>query len=136
MGGKQTKSNSKLDKKSVSKLQSLIKGELSEDEIQSCFRTYQECRRSNKQLTKDEFKQVYSGLFKCEATEFSEHLFRTFDLNNDGHVDFQEFLLGLCLSGSKDAETKITWAFKVYDIDGDGAISWSEMRNIIQVFIV
>lgn len=133
MGAKQTKSGSELDKKSLSKLQSLIKGELSEDEIQSCYKTYQESRRSNKELTKEEFKKVYSGLFQCDATEFADHLFRTFDVNNDGHVDFQEFLLGLCLSGSKDAETKITWAFKVYDIDGDGTISWSEMRNIIQV---
>lgn len=133
MGGKQTKTDTKLDKKSMSKLQSLIKGELSEDEIQCCYKTYQESRRSNKELTKEEFMKVYSGLFQCETTEFAEHVFRTFDLNNDGTVNFQEFLLGLCFSGSKDAETKITWAFKVYDIDGDGTISWSEMRNIIQV---
>jgi neurocalcin delta len=133
MGGKQTKSEAKLDKKSMSKIQSLIKGELSEDEIQCCYKTYQESRRSNKELTKEEFMKVYSGLFQCETTDFAEHVFRTFDLNNDGTVNFQEFLLGLCFSGSKDAETKITWAFKVYDIDGDGSISWSEMRNIIQV---
>lgn len=135
MGGRQTKSVKKLDKKSVEKLQCLIKGELSEEEIQSCYVTYQENRKSKKSnLTCDEFKRVYSGIFKCDSTDFAEHVFRTFDVNNDGHVDFQEFLLGLCLAGSKDAETKITWAFKVYDINGDGTISWSEMRNIIQVY--
>ena len=141
MGAKQAKIAKKLDKKSVEKLQYLIKGELSEDEIQCCYKTYQECRKSNKSnLTRDEFKKVYSGIFKADSTEsgaeFAEHVFRTFDINNDGHVDFQEFLLGLCLAGSKDAETKITWAFKVYDINGDGSISWSEMRNIIQVYIL
>ncbi|XP_052777417.1 hippocalcin-like protein 1 [Mya arenaria] len=133
MGAKTSKSESKLDQKSIEKLQHLIKGELSEEEIQSCFKTYQESRQTHKSdLTRDEFKKVYRGIFRCDSSEFAEHIFRTFDQNNDGHVNFQEFLLGLCLAGSKDIETKITWAFKVYDIDGDGTISWSEMRNIIK----
>ncbi|KAH3698212.1 hippocalcin-like protein 1 [Dreissena polymorpha] len=133
MGAKVTKSPTKLDKKSVDKLRHLTQEELSEEEIQACFKTYQQSSSSGKSdLTRDEFKNVYRGIFRCDNGEFAEHIFRTFDLNNDGHVDFQEFLLGLCLAGSKDTETKITWAFKVYDIDGDGTISWAEMRNIIK----
>ncbi|WAR22865.1 NCALD-like protein [Mya arenaria] len=113
MGAKTSKSESKLDQKSIEKLQHLIKGELSEEEIQSCFKTYQESRQTHKSdLTRDEFKKVYRGIFRCDSSEFAEHIFRTFDQNNDGHVNFQEFLLGLCLAGSKDIETKITWAFK------------------------
>ncbi|KAL4236839.1 hypothetical protein ACF0H5_005225 [Mactra antiquata] len=134
MGAKNAKSSSSLNKDDVTKLHSLVKGKLSEEEIQACYKAYQEGRNSKKndELNRDEFKKVYSALFQCESEELADHVFRSFDVNNDGHVNFQEFLLGLCLSGSSDAETKITWAFKVYDIDGDGTISWAEMRNIIQ----
>jgi len=134
MGSKTSKLDEELDKKSLARLQDLIKGELSEEEIQSCYKTYQESVHSRRtELTREEFTRVYRGIFRCDSVEFAEHVFRTFDLNNDGVVNFQEFLLGICLAGSKDAETKITWAFKVYDIDGDGTISWAEMRNIVKV---
>lgn len=133
MGGRQTKSTSKLDRKAISKIRSIFHEELSEEEIQTCYKTYQESRHSGKELTKEEFKKFYSSLFHCETSDFAEHVFRTFDVNNDGHLDFQEFFLGLFLSASKDTHTKIHWAFKVYDIDGDGTISWAEMRNIVQV---
>ena len=135
MGNKQAKRQSScLDKKALEKMHNLVEGEFSAEEIQTWYKTYKESRHSNnRDLTKDEFTEVYNGLFNGDATDFAEHVFRTFDLNNDGHVDFNEFLLGLCMSGSSDVETKITWAFKVYDIDGDGSITWKEMKSIIQV---
>ena len=135
MGGKSAKIEPPcLDKKSLEKLQSMVHGKFSEDEIQTWYQAYRGSRHAgNGQLTKEEFKEVYNKLFRGDATEFAEHVFRTFDLNNDGQVDFSEFLLGLCVTGNSDIESKITWAFKVYDIDGDGNITWKEMKKIVQV---
>ena len=90
-------------------------------------------KSGKKELTKDEFKKVYNSLFPGDASDFSENVFRTFDANGDDKVDFREFIVGLSQSGSSDLQTQIDWAFRMYDINGDGYISWDEMRHIISV---
>ena len=102
----------------------------------SVFR-YEEYQKSlgsgKKELTRKEFKRVYNSLFAGDASDFAEHVFRTFDADGSGSVNFKEFVVGLCVSGSTDLETKLKWAFTVYDIDGNGYIDKDEMRHIISV---
>ena len=76
---------------------------------------------------------MYNSLFPGDASDFSENVFRTFDANGDDKVDFREFIVGLSQSGSSDLQTQIDWAFRMYDINRDGYISWDEMRHIISV---
>ena len=85
------------------------------------------------ELTKEEFIKVYNSLFVGDASDFAEQVFRTFDTDKSGTVDFKEFLVGLCVSGSTNFNTKLQWAFQMYDINGDGYIAWDEMRHIISV---
>ena len=38
-------------------------------------------------LTLDQFSKIYSDFYgNCEARKFAEHLFRTFDVNQDGRI--------------------------------------------------
>ena len=76
---------------------------------------------------------MYNSLFAGDASDFAEQVFRTFDTDGNGTVDFKEFIVGLCVSGSTDFNTKLTWAFQMYDLNGDGFISWDEMRHMISV---
>ena len=48
-------------------------------------------------------------------------------------LNFREFVIGLSLSLRGSFDEKLYWAFKVYDVDGNGFISQSEMREIIAV---
>ncbi len=50
-----------------------------------------------------------------------------FDKNKDGSISFEEFITGLSSLYSNDEEAKLRFAFKVYDIDGDGFISNGEL---------
>jgi Ca2+-binding EF-hand superfamily protein len=85
------------------------------------------------ELTKEKFVEVYSGFFPDgDAEAFCLNVFRTFDKNNSGKIDFKEFLLAISITSSGKPEEKLDWAFQMYDIDGNGTIEKSEMTQIIK----
>ena len=88
----------------------------------------------NGQLTRAKFLEVYSSFFpQGNAEKFCEHVFRTFDSDNSGKIDFKEFLLAINITSAGKPEQKLEWAFQMYDVNGDGTIEPSEMSEIIGV---
>lgn len=72
-------------------------------------------------MTKEQFIKVYKDFFPSGSAEgFCEHVFRTFDTDNSGFIDFKEFLLAINVTSSGTPEQKLEWAFRMYDIDGNG----------------
>uniref|UniRef100_A0A8C3XUT8 EF-hand domain-containing protein n=1 Tax=Chelydra serpentina TaxID=8475 RepID=A0A8C3XUT8_CHESE len=85
------------------------------------------------QLTEHEFKQFFGlrGLDPA-ANEYIEQMFRTFDMNKDGYIDFMEYVAALSLVLRGKMEQKLRWYFKLYDVDGNGCIDRHELLNIIK----
>jgi len=50
-----------------------------------------------------------------------------------GRLNFREFVIGLSLSTKGDFDEKLYWAFRLYDVDGNGFISRAEMKDIVSV---
>merc|ERR1712062_892795 len=79
------------------------------------------------------FLSIYSKCFpKLNAKKFCEHIFRTFDVDNNGLIDFKEFLLAIDVTSSGSPEKKLSWAFRMYDVDGNGWVDISEMTKIVK----
>ncbi|KAL3315269.1 hypothetical protein Ciccas_006099 [Cichlidogyrus casuarinus] len=85
------------------------------------------------QLSKRKFIEVYSGFFPDgNAEKFCTHVFRTFDKDNSGKIDFKEFLLAINITSGGQPQEKLEWAYQMYDIDGNGTIEREEMVEIIK----
>ena len=106
----------------------------SQQEIQDWFRKFhKDCPSGNMNL--QEFKQLYAKLFpKGDASKFAEHVFQAYDEDNNGFIDFREFLCTVSVTSRGTVDQRLQWAFDMYDLDNSGYISDKEARDIIQVY--
>ncbi|XP_005237515.1 guanylyl cyclase-activating protein 3 isoform X2 [Falco biarmicus] len=83
------------------------------------------------QLSLYEFKTIL-GLhgMNPQANTYIERVFHTFDKNQDGFIDFLEFIAAINLVIRGKIDQKLKWYFKLYDADGNGCIDKKELISI------
>ena len=102
----------------------------SKREIQNWYKGFMKCCPKGL-MTVKQFKEMYEEYFDGDASEFASHVFRTFDKDSSGFIDFREFVTSLSITSRGSLDEKLEWAFTVYDVDGDGGITKDEMTEII-----
>ena len=65
----------------------------------------------------------------CEKVE--KHVFRVYDTNNDGFIDFVEFMIALHVLSEGTPHEVLTKIFRVFDENSDQHISRQEMEHLV-----
>ena len=83
-------------------------------------------------LTIEKLKEKMNIILPDENIDIVANLiFSAFDKDNNGSLDFSEFIIATHCIASSSPEDKLRWVFQVYDTDNSGSITVGE---IIQVF--
>ncbi|KAL9582694.1 MAG: hypothetical protein Q9203_005388 [Teloschistes exilis] len=124
---------SSQSKLSQDELQQLMKStHFDKKELQQWYKGFlKDCPSG--MLTKQEFQKIYKQFFPFgDPTSFADYVFNVFDSDKSGSIDFKEFICALSVTSRGKMEDKLDWAFQLYDIDGDGKISYDEMLQIVE----
>lgn len=84
------------------------------------------------ELDEQGFIKIYKQFFpQGDPSRFATLVFRVFDVNKDGSIEFNEFIRALSVTSRGNMDEKLEWAFRLYDVNNDGFITREEMYNIV-----
>ncbi|XP_062244882.1 guanylyl cyclase-activating protein 2-like [Platichthys flesus] len=118
----------------MGQVQVVSEKEVTLQNIQELYRKFaSECPSGNLHL--HEFKKIFGSSTPCteEESAYMENVFRSFDTNKDGKLDFMEFVAAVHLVFRGKLEDKLRWSFKVYDTNGNGCLDRQEVRHILKI---
>ena len=104
----------------------------SEEQIIDWFKRFRkDC--PDGRLTRDHLRRLFRQAFPDgNAEKFSGHIMRIFDRDGNLFLDFKEFLMAIDVATCETEESKLKWAFKLFDYDNNGSIEVTEMINIME----
>ncbi|XP_001951116.2 Kv channel-interacting protein 4 [Acyrthosiphon pisum] len=80
----------------------------------------------------DLFKDIYSKFFPHGNSNLYAHfVFKAFDVKSNGAISFKDMLMTLSTLLRGSIYEKLRWTFKLYDLNGDGCITRSELSQIV-----
>ncbi|KAJ8389434.1 hypothetical protein AAFF_G00119720 [Aldrovandia affinis] len=101
-----------------------------ESEISQWYENFQQQCPTGR-ITSDEFQKIYERFFPdSDAKNYAQHVFRSFDTNDDGTLDFKEYIIALHMTSSGKMALKLEWAFSLFDVDKNGYITKAEVAEI------
>lgn len=89
-------------------------------------------------ITFEQFKAYYKLLLPLNLSEKSKEeiiykLFKLFDIDGDGFLNFTEFLISFWIRCKAPIKEKFTWIFNMYDLDRNGFLNYDELRNALKL---
>ena len=84
-------------------------------------------------ITRRGFANMMQACFPdSDTTRLESHIFRMYDSNGDGHVDFREFMIVLYVMSNGTPEENLKKIFQVFDINNDGTVSQKELDRVVK----
>merc|ERR1712076_243145 len=81
---------------------------------------------------KDFREMMAKAMPKKDASKMEKHVFRIYDSNNDGYIDFIEFMVIFHIMSDGSPEEVLGKIFRVFDVNSDGTINAKEMKRLIK----
>merc|ERR1712240_875420 len=105
---------------------------LDETQVKQAFDAFITEHPDGKMRPKDFREMMQKALPKKDASKMEKHVFRIYDTNNDGYIDFTEFMLIFFIMSDGTPEEVLTKIFRVFDVNSDGTITQKEMTKLIK----
>merc|ERR1719421_1154807 len=74
----------------------------------------------------------FCEILQVDPSPNCERLFQMFDNDRAGQIDVREFMIGLANFSGAGKDDKLKFAFMVFDEDGNGVITKSELTKILK----
>jgi len=94
-----------------------------------------------KKLDLDQNGTISAGEFlalpELKENPLVKRVVAIFDQDDNGEINFKEFVQGLAMFAAKttDRAAKLKFLFSIYDLDGDGYISNSELFTVLKMMV-
>jgi Ca2+-binding EF-hand superfamily protein len=88
------------------------------------------CRKSFRKMLTEAF--LHSKTPVADVEKMEKHIFRIYDTNNDGHIDFIEFMVVFHVLSEGTPEEVLRKLFRLFDVNCDGNISKKEMLRLVK----
>ena len=82
------------------------------------------------EMSKEEFIEATKKMGTMKRS-LAQSLFRVFDEDDSGTMDFEEFMMATNWSHMTCPEDKLEWIFRVFDEDGGGVIDVDEVIKLV-----
>jgi len=87
----------------------------------------------NGKMKKKDFREMMAkALPKKDAGKMEKHVFRIYDTNDDGYIDFVEFMVVYYIMSDGSPEEVLDKIFRVFDVNSDGTITKKELTRLIK----
>ena len=82
-------------------------------------------------------KSGFSDMMKMaypdqDIDKLKDHIFRMYDANDDGKIDFKEFMIVLTVISKGTPEENLEQIFRIFDVNNDGHISKKELYRVVK----
>jgi len=84
-------------------------------------------------ITKNDFRNMMQACFPDrDLSKIESHIFRMYDKNGDGHIDFREFMIVLYIMSNGTPEENLKQIFRIFDINNDGTLEPKELDKLVK----
>merc|ERR1719200_65042 len=88
-------------------------------------------KKKDEKISKKSFKTMMKACYPgANVDKLTKHIWRMYDANNDGSIDFRELMMVLYIMSDGTPEQNLKQIFKIFDLNNDGKINQEEMNKI------
>jgi len=105
---------------------------LNREQVKDAFDAFIAEHPNGKMKPKDFRTMMAQALPKKDASKMEKHVFRVYDTNSDGVIDFVEFMVIFYIMSDGTPEEVLAKIFRVFDVNSDGTITKKELTRLIK----
>merc|ERR1712212_1200812 len=105
---------------------------LDEVQVRQSFDAFVAEHPDGKMRPKDFREMMQKALPAKDVGKMEKHVFRIYDTNNDGYIDFPEFMIVFYIMSDGTPEEVLGKIFRVFDVNSDNSITKKELTRLIK----